>query len=129
MTCYPGKINQVFLNLLVNAIDASSEGGVVTVRTRPTPTADGVLIDVEDVGTGIDPRDLDRIFDPFFTTKPIGQGTGLGLSISYGIVKSHGGTIAVDSEVGRGTRFTVFLPLIPQVPALPPPPTQTDPGD
>jgi len=121
VTCYPGKINQVLMNLLVNAIDASAEGGAVTVRTAPAPASDGVLIHVEDVGTGIDPRVIDRIFDPFFTTKPIGQGTGLGLSISYGIVKAHGGTIRVASEPGRGTRFTVSLPLAPQVPALPPP--------
>ncbi len=121
VTCYPGKINQVLMNLLVNAIDASSPGGVVTIRTRIAEDADGVLIEVEDSGTGIDPRVIDRIFDPFFTTKPIGQGTGLGLSISYGIVKAHGGTIAVDSKPGQGSLFTVTLPLTPRVPALPPP--------
>ncbi len=128
VTCYPGKINQVVMNLLANAIDASPEGAEVTVRTEPTPTANGVLIHIDDTGSGIDPRVRDRIFDPFFTTKPIGQGTGLGLSISYGIVKAHGGTIAVESEPGQGTRFTVFLPLTPQVAALPAP-THADPRD
>jgi PAS domain S-box-containing protein len=127
VTCYPGKINQVVMNLLANAIDACKDGCTVTVRTEPTPAADGVLIHVADDGCGIDPRVRDRIFDPFFTTKPIGQGTGLGLSISYGIVKAHGGTIAVESEPGRGTRFTVRLPVTPQVAALPAP--HTDPRD
>ena len=102
------------MNLLTNAIDASPEGAVVTVHTRPDDSH--VVIEVSDVGSGIDPSVRDRIFDPFFTTKPVGQGTGLGLSISYGIVKDHGGTISVDSEPGRGTRFTVRLPLRPTKP-------------
>jgi PAS domain S-box-containing protein len=121
VTCYPGKVNQVVMNLLSNAIDACRCGGRVTVRSEPTPAADGVLIHVEDTGSGIDPAIREKIFDPFFTTKPIGHGTGLGLSISYGIVKAHGGTITVASEPGRGSRFTVRLPLTPQVAALPPP--------
>jgi signal transduction histidine kinase len=90
------------------------------VRTEPAPGADGVLIHVDDTGTGIDPAILEKIFDPFFTTKPVGQGTGLGLSISYGIVRAHGGMIAVESEPGRGARFTVKLP--PSPPPQPPAP-------
>jgi PAS domain S-box-containing protein len=114
VACYPGKINQVVLNLLANAIDACSEGGQVTIRTQARP--DGVELHVIDTGHGIDPAIRDRIFDPFFTTKPVGQGTGLGLSISYGIVQSHGGSIAVESTPGRGTHFVVSLPLIPPQP-------------
>src|SRR5262249_54005706 len=111
VTCYAAKINQVMMNLLTNAIDACPEGGTVTVRTRPEDS--GVRIEVADNGCGIDPEHRDRIFDPFFTTKPVGQGTGLGLSISYGIIQDHGGTIEVDSTVGRGTCFTIRLPLRP----------------
>jgi PAS domain S-box-containing protein len=107
--CYAAKVNQVVLNLLANAIDACPENGTVTVRTRPAEG--GVAIDVIDDGHGIDPAVRDKIFDPFFTTKPPGEGTGLGLSISHGIVKDHGGTIEVRSELGRGAHFTVRLPL------------------
>jgi PAS domain S-box-containing protein len=112
--CYGAKINQVVVNLLANAIDACADrqGGIVTIRTRPE--ADGVTIEVEDNGCGIDSRVREKIFDPFFTTKPIGQGTGLGLSISYGIVQDHGGTIELESEPGKGTRFTVHLPSRPK---------------
>ena len=120
LTCYPGKINQVVMNLLSNAIDACRPGDVVTVRTEPAPQSDGVLIHVDDTGAGIDPAARDKIFDPFFTTKPVGQGTGLGLSITYGIVKAHGGMIAVDSTPGRGSRFTVKLPLVSPLTATPP---------
>ncbi len=108
VTCFAAKINQVIMNLVMNAIDACDEGGTVSVRTRPDD--DGVRIDVSDTGCGIDPMICERIFDPFFTTKPVGVGTGLGLSISYGIVKDHGGTIEVESEPGEGARFTVRLP-------------------
>jgi PAS domain S-box-containing protein len=110
VTCYPAKVNQVVMNLLANAIQASHEGGKVTVRTRDD--GDGhVAIQVIDAGTGIPARVRDRIFDPFFTTKPPGEGTGLGLSISYGIVQDHGGRIDVQSEEGKGTTFTVTLPV------------------
>ena len=109
VSCNPAKINQVVMNLLSNAIDASDEQGRVIVRTRAEPH--GVRVEVVDQGIGIDPKVRDRIFDPFFTTKPVGQGTGLGLSISYGIIQDHGGMIAVESAVGRGTRFAVHLPL------------------
>jgi two-component system NtrC family sensor kinase len=93
----------------------------VIVRTQAAPAADSVLIHVIDNGQGIDPAIRPKIFDPFFTTKPFGQGTGLGLSISYGIVRSHGGQITLESEPGRGARFTVRLPLSLPVSALPAP--------
>lgn len=109
VTCYPAKINQVVMNLLANAIDASNPNTKVTVRTR---RAGGqVQIEVQDQGSGIPAEIRDRIFDPFFTTKPPGEGTGLGLSISYGIVQAHNGSITVQSEPGKGTTFTVTLPL------------------
>jgi PAS domain S-box-containing protein len=111
VTCYPAKINQVVLNLLINAVDACAENGKVTVRTRSA--AHGVEIHVIDNGSGIPAAIIDRIFDPFFTTKPPGKGTGLGLSISHGIVEDHGGTIEVESTPGEGTHFTVMLPLRP----------------
>ncbi len=108
LTCFGAKLNQVVMNLVMNAIDACPEGGAVTVRTRADEG--GVRLDVVDTGCGIDPAIRERIFDPFFTTKPVGVGTGLGLSISYGIVQDHGGTIEVDSTPGQGSRFTVRLP-------------------
>ncbi len=107
--CYPAKINQVILNLVANAIDASPEGGTVTVRTAAENGH--ARIEVIDRGPGIEAQVLDKIFDPFFTTKPPGEGTGLGLSISYGIVQDHGGAIDVDSKLGGGSRFVVSLPL------------------
>ncbi len=109
LLCHPAQVNQVVLNLLSNAIDACPRGALVTVRTRAHP--EGVAIHVQDTGSGIDPSVRDKIFDPFFTTKPPGEGTGLGLSISYGIVREHGGRITVESEVGRGSEFVVFLPF------------------
>jgi PAS domain S-box-containing protein len=118
ITCDPGKLNQVLLNLMTNALDACPEGGTITLRTRPA--AGGVEIHVIDTGQGIDPSIRDKVFDPFFTTKPIGKGTGLGLSISYGIVREHGGEINVESVLGQGTHFTVTLPSAPQG-AVPPP--------
>lgn len=110
VVCSPGKINQVVLNLVANALDACEEGGRVTVRT--TATEAGVEIHVSDTGHGIDAAIRDRIFDPFFTTKSQGQGTGLGLSISHGIVAEHDGRIDVESS-REGTRFVVHLPLRP----------------
>jgi signal transduction histidine kinase len=109
LNCYPAKINQVVLNLVSNSIDASSRGSTVIVSSRPTEGG-GVEVCVADSGHGIPPAIRDKIFDPFFTTKPVGKGTGLGLSISHGIVQAHGGEIHVESEVGRGSRFTVRLP-------------------
>ncbi len=103
------KLQQVFLNLFINARDAMPKGGWLTIRTR---TADGAaVVEVSDTGAGIPNDRLARIYDPFFTTKEIGQGTGLGLSITYGIVREHEGAIACDSAVGVGTRFTLSFPL------------------
>jgi signal transduction histidine kinase len=110
ITCSPTKINQVVLNLVANAIDACHAGGKVTIRSRTTRS--GIEVEISDNGSGIDPIVRDKIFDPFFTTKPQGQGTGLGLSISHGIVADHGGTITVESAIGKGTTFIVRLPLV-----------------
>jgi PAS domain S-box-containing protein len=109
VTGYPGQLNQVFLNLILNAAQAIAEQGEITVETA---AADGhAVVRVSDNGVGIPPENLSKLFTPFFTTKPVGKGTGLGLSISYNIVRKHRGTIDVRSEVGRGTTFTVRLPL------------------
>ncbi len=102
-------MEQVLMNLILNAVQAIKGSGTITIRTR---VVEGTCqIDVEDTGCGIPPNVLPRIFDPFFTTKGTGEGTGLGLSVSLGIVERHGGQIRVDSEVGKGTVFTVCLPL------------------
>jgi signal transduction histidine kinase len=108
--CFPSQLNQVFMNLLVNAGQALEEKGTITIRTGHDVAE--VWIEVSDTGKGIAKENLQRIFEPFFTTKPVGQGTGLGLSLSYGIVKKHGGSIAVDSAVGLGTTFKVTLPKL-----------------
>ncbi len=109
--CLPSQLNQVFMNLLVNAAHAIDEQGVISIRTGHDETQ--VWVEVEDSGKGIAPEHLGRIFEPFFTTKPIGKGTGLGLSLSYSIIKKHGGDIMVDSQVGLGSRFRVVLPRTP----------------
>ena len=106
--CIPSQLNQVFMNLLVNAAHAITGRGRITVRTGAD--AGEVWVEVEDTGGGIPPEHLDRIFDPFFTTKPVGQGTGLGLSLSYQIVRKHDGRIEVRSEVGKGSVFRVVIP-------------------
>ncbi|HKQ96685.1 MAG TPA: ATP-binding protein, partial [Candidatus Polarisedimenticolia bacterium] len=104
-----GRLQQVLMNLLINAADAMPEGGVLTLRVL---TASGrVRILVEDTGVGIAPEHLEKIYDPFFTTKPRGQGTGLGLSVSYGIVKEHSGTLTAESAPGDGSRFVISLPI------------------
>ncbi len=107
--CQPAKVHQVVFNLLSNAIDACEGGGTVTVRT--CAGAGCVEVHVIDNGCGIDPAVRDKVFDPFFTTKPLGKGAGLGLSISHGIVQEHGGSIEFTSEPGKGSHFTVRLPL------------------
>jgi signal transduction histidine kinase len=107
--CHAGQLNQVFMNLLVNACDAIGERGHITVRTRPG--GDNVRLEFEDDGPGIPAELRDRVFEPFFTTKPVGQGTGLGLSLSHGIIERHGGRIWVDSDLDVGTRFVVELPV------------------
>jgi PAS domain S-box-containing protein len=108
LLCLPSQINQVFLNLLINAAHAIEGRGRIVARTGYDEHS--VWVEVEDDGSGIAPEHLDRIFEPFFTTKPVGKGTGLGLSIVYGIVQSHQGTIDVKSVVGSGTVFKVTLP-------------------
>ncbi len=107
--CAPRELEQVFLNLVLNAADAIGETG--TIRLSTSSSAGKARIDVEDDGCGIEADALGRVFDPFFTTKPVGQGTGLGLAISYEIVKRHGGEIRARSAPGQGTVFSVFLPL------------------
>lgn len=108
--CRPQQISQVVMNLLVNAAHSISANGVISVAT--SVAADAVEISVSDTGCGIPPENLEKIFDPFFTTKEVGKGTGLGLAISCDIVRKHGGELLVQSEVGRGTTFTVRLPVI-----------------
>jgi signal transduction histidine kinase len=107
--CYAGQLNQVWMNLLVNAAQAVGSEG----RVRITTSRDGeaATVRISDTGRGIAPEHLKKIFDPFFTTKPVGEGTGLGLSITYGIVERHGGSINVESRLGEGTTFTVAIPF------------------
>ena len=106
------KLQQVFLNLFLNARDAMPKGGWLTVATRID--AESAVIEVADTGVGIPADHLGRIYDPFFTTKPEGRGTGLGLSVTYGIVQEHGGSLTCDSQPGQGTRFRLVLPLMEQ---------------
>lgn len=110
INCYAGQLNQVWMNLLVNAAQAVSDHGEVSIATKLDE--DSVVVAISDSGSGIPEDQLSRIFDPFFTTKPVGEGTGLGLSISYGIIKRHRGTIKVESQVGAGTTFTVRIPIL-----------------
>jgi signal transduction histidine kinase len=105
------QIEQVLINLVTNAVQAMQHGG--SLRVNLNRTSGKIAIAVQDTGTGIPKQNLTRIFDPFFTTKPEGEGTGLGLSVSFGIVSRHGGTIEVESELGWGTTFTIFLPEEP----------------
>jgi signal transduction histidine kinase len=104
------QIEQVLVNLITNAVHAmSTDGG--RLRVTLTQSNDVAAIAVQDTGSGIAPENLNRIFDPFFTTKPEGEGTGLGLSVSYGIISNHSGSIQVETEVGKGTTFTILLPI------------------
>lgn len=107
--CYPQQLNQAFMNLLLNAVQAIAERGTITVRTRAD--ASGVSVDIEDTGAGIAPENVDRIFEPGFTTKGARVGMGLGLLITSQIIDQHRGRIAVRSTPGRGTTFTIQLPL------------------
>jgi len=106
--CLPSQLNQVFMNILVNAAQALEDHGEIRVRTGVQER--NVWVEISDTGSGIQPDHLKHIFDPFFTTKPVGKGTGLGLSISYGIVKKHHGDIQVTSVPGSGTTFRIVLP-------------------
>ncbi|MEW6601831.1 MAG: PAS domain S-box protein [Nitrospirota bacterium] len=107
--CYPQQLNQVFMNLLVNAAQAIEKQGIIRIKTRDENGT--IHVSISDTGSGIPEEKLNRIFDPFFTTKPVGQGTGLGLSIAYDIVKKHRGEINVESEVGKGTVFNIKIPV------------------
>jgi two-component system NtrC family sensor kinase len=112
--CILSQLNQVFMNLLVNAAHAmpADRRGRITIRTQLT--GDQVVVEFSDDGSGIAPENLKRIFDPFFTTKPVGKGTGLGLSLAYGIIEKHAGKIGVESSVGVGTTFRITLPAEPE---------------
>jgi PAS domain S-box-containing protein len=103
-----GKLQQVFVNLFLNARDAMPSGGELAIHTGMNESM--IIVDISDTGHGISKEHLKKIFDPFFTTKSIGKGTGLGLAVTYGIIQEHGGKIFVDSDTGRGTRFTLKLP-------------------
>lgn len=108
--CLPGQMNQVFMNLIVNAAQAIVDQGVITIKTG-VESDTHIWVTIEDNGPGIKKEHLIKIFDPFFTTKPVGKGTGLGLSLSYSIVKKHQGRIDVESELGKGTCFKLLLPI------------------
>lgn len=124
--CLASELNQVFMNLLVNAAQAIQERGSVTIRTERCGPR--VAVCISDTGHGIAPEHINRIFEPFFTTKPVGSGTGLGLSLSYGIIKKHGGDIHVSSETGKGTTFRIELPIDPAS-AQPPCKASGEPGE
>jgi two-component system, NtrC family, sensor kinase len=114
--CFPGKISQIFMNVLVNAGQAIKEQGAITITTshinnRQQDTEDMIEIIISDTGCGIEKQNLTKIFNPFYTTKPIGKGTGLGLSITYDLINAHGGTITAKSEIGIGSSFTIKLPI------------------
>lgn len=106
--CLPSQLNQVFMNILVNAGHAIENQGTIKIAAREQD--DGVLVEIRDDGNGIPAEILTKIFDPFFTTKPVGHGTGLGLALSYGIIQKHSGRINVQSAVGQGTTFSIWLP-------------------
>jgi len=109
VNCYPQELSQVFMNILINAAQAIKERGEINIKTWAENGE--VCVRISDTGCGIKPEQLPKIFDPFFTTKEVGKGTGLGLSISYGIVKKHRGEIKAESELGKGSAFTVSLPV------------------
>jgi len=110
--CNPGQLNQVFMNILVNAAHAIDVQGEICVKTWAEQ--ESIFVSIRDTGVGIFPEALNKIFDPFYTTKEVGKGTGLGLSISYDIIKKHEGEIRVESEVGKGTTFTIKIPIVEQ---------------
>jgi signal transduction histidine kinase len=106
--CLPQQLNQIFMNLLLNAAQAITTHGEIRIRTYQA--TNNVVVEISDTGIGIPKDNLPRIFEPFFTTKEVGKGTGLGLSVAYGIVQKHNGKIEVESEVNKGTTFRVILP-------------------
>jgi two-component system NtrC family sensor kinase len=110
------QFQSVVLNILINAMDATKPGDTITLSTSNSPVVNeagqqGIEISIADTGCGIPPEHMNKLFDPFFTTKEVGHGTGLGLAVSLGIVQRHGGTISVQSEVGKGAAFTIWVPL------------------
>ncbi len=107
--CYPQKLNQVFMNILINAAQAIEGNGEIKITTKANDN--NIIIIIGDTGCGIPKENLLKIFDPFYTTKEVGQGTGLGLNIAYNIIKEHNGSISVDSKLGKGTKFIITLPL------------------
>lgn len=107
--CNKNELTQVFLNIIINAAQAIPKQGVITLNTRCSD--DYIIIDISDTGIGIPEENLDKIFNPFFTAKPLGVGTGLGLSVSYGIIKDLDGTISAESSPGKGTTFTILIPI------------------
>ncbi len=109
ITADPSQLNQILINLVVNAIQALPDGGIITITTRPD--SGGVHLVVEDTGIGMNSETLSKIFLPFFTTKDIDEGTGLGLAVVHGIISSHGGTINVESRAGTGTKFNIYFPV------------------
>ena len=109
ISCNPRQINQVYLNLIINAAQAIEEQGTITITT--SCKGENAHIQISDTGVGIPQESLKKIFDPGFTTKGVGVGTGLGLSICYQILETHKGDILVESEVGKGTSFTIVLPM------------------
>ena len=111
--CYPNQLNQVFVNILANSLQAIDDKGYIKIKT--SKSNDKIMIRISDNGRGIREEDLKNIFDPGFTTKGVGAGTGIGLSISHNIIKNHKGEIKVRSETGKGTEFTVILPVKQEV--------------
>jgi signal transduction histidine kinase len=109
--CAAGKINQVFMNILNNALQAMDERGTITLETKHLADKNEVEVAISDTGKGMSEEVKRRLFEPFFTTKPVGEGTGLGLSISYGIIEEHDGRIEVESAEGNGSTFKIFLPI------------------
>ena len=107
--CFASQINQVFMNLLTNAVQAIEDAGTICIATRRED--DLAVVEIADSGRGISPAELERVFDPGFTTKGVGVGVGLGLSIAYRIIEDHSGSIEVQSELSKGTTFTLRLPL------------------
>jgi CheY-like chemotaxis protein len=137
VTADPRELEQVIMNLALNARDAMPAGGTLTIQTSNATESPGyheslalegryVSMQVRDTGAGMTPYVKQHVFEPFFTTKPVGQGTGLGLSAAYGIVKQLNGAIRVESEVGRGSTFEVYLPASLERPALRPTPTELE---
>ena len=116
--CFPGKLNQVFMNMISNALHAiksrykEEKGGMLTLSTSANDTH--VLVSIKDNGTGMDENTKKKLFEPFFTTKDVGEGTGLGLSIAYNTIVKHNGSITVNSELGAGSEFIIEIPIIHQ---------------